>query len=646
VARQQDAITWNELRRYLGKVEKPARYTGGESNAVKKDPQSVDVLFALAFPDVYEVGMSHLGTQILYSVLNNRKDVSCERVYAPWHDMEDLLKERRWPLFSIENRLSLSSFDIVGFSLQYELTYTNVLMMLALGGIPLRSRDRGNGDPLVIAGGPCTMAAEPMADFIDAFALGDGEELALDIVDTYKAWKGTGKSRLDLLAMLSLVEGVYVPSLYDVKYNSDGTVAEVCPMPVKLSDESYQSLKAQAGDVGLRRSCFPEDIPGYFIPPSRVRRRVIRSLEDAAFIDKPLIPLIEPIHDRVMVEIFRGCTQGCRFCQAGTIYRPVRERTPETISRYAKELLEASGYDEVSLVSLSSADYSHIEALLSRLMADCPGTKVSLPSLRVDSFSVELAKMLGASRTGLTLAPEAGSQRMRDIINKKVTEEDIFNAVSHAFSSGFAHIKLYFMIGLPGETDEDVEAIAQLARKIRQTGRDMGVRPTIVVSVSGFVPKPNTPFQWEPCIQPEELQRRQRLLRDGLRGPGFKYKYHDAEHTWLEAVLARGDRRLSGALKLAYERGARFDAWSSHLDIDIWEQVFHDTGLDPAFYAHRERGTEEILPWDHLDSGVSKQYLLRERDRAKQGHTTNDCRTGYCAGCGVCPNLGVEMSLK
>jgi len=643
---RQSTITWKHLRRHLGKVEKPARYTGGEINAVKKDPRSVDVIFALAFPDVYEVGMSHLGTQILYAVLNSREDVACERVYAPWYDMENLLKQQGWPLFSIENRLPLSAFDIVGFSLQYELTYTNVLMMLELGGIPLWSRDRAEGDPLVIAGGPCTMAAEPMAGFVDAFALGDGEELALDIVDTYKAWKGTGKSRLDLLVMLSLVEGVYVPSLYDVEYNTDGTVAKISPTPVKLSPESYESIKAHAGDSELRRACFPDDMPGYFIPPSKVRRRVISSLEDAPFIDNPLIPLVEPIHDRVMVEIFRGCTQGCRFCQAGTIYRPVRERTPETITRYAKRLLEASGHEEVSLVSLSSADYSHIEALLSQLMGECPGTKFSLPSLRVDSFSVDLAKMLGASRTGLTLAPEAGSQRMRDIINKKVTEEDIMSAVRHAFGSGFAHIKLYFMIGLPGETDEDIKAIAHLARKIRQAGRDMGIKPNIVVSVSGFVPKPNTPFQWEPCVRPEELRRRQRLLGDGLRGPGISYKYHDVEHTWLEAVFARGDRRLSQVLELVYKRGARFEAWSGHLDINIWEQAFYDAGLDPAFYAHRERGKEEVLPWDHLDTGVSKQFLLRERDRARQGLTTDDCRTAYCVGCGVCPNLGVEMSLK
>ncbi len=640
----QQIITWNELRRHLGKVEKPARYTGGEINAKYKDPQSVDILFALAFPDVYEIGMSHLGSQILYSVLNNRQDVSCERVYAPWLDMESLLRERHWPLFSIENRLPLSSFDIVGFSLQYELTYTNVLMMLDLGGIPLRSEDRAQDDPLVIAGGPCAMSAEPMAEFIDAFALGDGEELSLDIVDTFKAWKGSGKSRLELLVMLSLVESVYVPSLYNVEYKHDGTIEKVVPRAVKLSGQTYEVIKAGVSDPESRAQCFPEGRPGWFVPPKSIRRRVLKSLEDAPFFDKPLIPLMEPVHDRAMVEIFRGCTQGCRFCQAGTIYRPVRERSPATVESLAAELLDASGYDEVSLVSLSSADYSHIEELISRLNQTCCGAKISLPSLRVDSFSVKLAKILGASKSGLTLAPEAGSQRMRDIINKKVTEEELLEAAQHAFASGFSHIKLYFMIGLPGETDEDIVAISDLVKKVRQIGRDMKVRPTVVASVSGFVPKPNTPFQWEPCIQADELIRRQRLLGSCLRGPGLSYKYHDAELTWLEAVFARGDRRLSQALELAYRRGARFDAWGN--DENLWKQVFQDTGLNPSFYAHRERDEEEIFPWEHLDSGVTKPYLLLERQRAKKGILTQDCRTGDCVGCGVCSGLGVEISLK
>ena len=645
---EQQSIPWNELKRHLGKVEKPARYTGGEINSQPKAHDSVDVLFALAFPDVYEVGMSHLGSQILYSVLNSRTDIACERVYAPWFDMENLLREKGWPLFSIESRLPLSSFDIVGFSLQYELTYTNILTMLELGGVPLRSKDRTEGDPLVIAGGPCAMSAEPIAEFIDAFALGDGEELTLDITDAYKNWKHSGRSRQDLLAALSLVESAYVPALYNVEYNHDGTINEITSRPVRLDGQAYQALKAGVSDQALRDWCFPQDMPGLFRAPRRVRRRVLKSLEGAPFPNKPLIPLMEPIHDRVMVEIFRGCTQACRFCQAGTIYRPVRERGPETVEKLARTLLESSGYDEVSLVSLSSADYGHIEELISGLLEDNPcGARVSLPSLRIDSFSVELARILGASRkAGLTLAPEAGSQRMRDIINKKVTEEEILEAATSAFSSGFSHIKLYFMIGLPGETDDDILAISSLVKQIRQIGRNMKARPTIVASVSGFVPKPNTPFQWEACIEPEELVRRQRLLGSALRGPGIEYRYHDAKLTWLEAVFARGDRRLSRVLEIAFEKGARFDAWPNMLDESLWKEVFNDAALNPSFFAHRERKQDEVFPWEHLDTGVTRSYLSLERERAKKGAITRDCRAGHCVGCGVCPGLGVEVSLR
>ncbi len=643
---QLSVVTWEDLKRHLGKVTKPARYTGGEIDAVAKDPRLVDVVFALAFPDIYEVGMSHVGSQILYSILNDRQDVSCERVYAPWLDMENLLREQQWPLFTLENRLSLSSVDIVGFSLQYELTYTNVLMMLDLGNIPLRTEHRTQNHPLVIAGGPCAMAAEPMADFIDAFALGDGEELVLDIVNIYKTWKAIKSSRLELLVMLSLLDGVYVPSLYDVKYNDDQTIAKVFPRPIQLEPKFYERLKSRTADLTLKHSCFPPESLGWFMAPPIISRRVVSSLDDTDYFEKAVIPLIEPIHDRVMVEIFRGCTQGCRFCQAGTIYRPVRERSPETIMSYAKKLLKASGHDEVSLVSLSSADYSHIETLISRLKSDLPDAKISLPSLRVDSFSVRLARMLGSSRTGLTLAPEAGSQRMRNVINKKVTETEIFKAARHAFASGFSHIKLYFMIGLPGETDEDIVAISELVKHIRQIGRDHKARPNITVSVAGFVPKPNTPFQWEPCICSDELKRRQAILKRGLRGPGIKYKYHDADITWLEAIFARGDRRLSGALEQAYEKGARFDAWNEHFDKTLWEQTFHDVGLNADFYAHRIRDVRESLPWDHLNVGVSKSYLILEKRRAQKAVITHDCRTSRCVNCGVCPNLGVEMVLK
>lgn len=606
----QSVLAWDDLKRELGKVEKPARYTGGEWNSVRKDPSSVEVRFALAFPDVYEVGASHLGSLILYSVLNARDDTACERVYAPWVDMEELLRRKGWPLYTLESFTPVSSFDIVGFSLQYELTYTNVLAMLDLAGIPLRSKDRKAGDPLVIAGGPCAMAPEPLSDFIDAFALGDGEELVGDIVDVYKTWRKAGEPRERLLSRLAEVQGVYVPSLYEVEYGPDGTIRAITPDKV-------------------------------------VQRRVLPSLEAAPFPKEPIIPLIPPIHDRAMVEVFRGCTQGCRFCQAGMLYRPVREREMATAGALARDILERSGYDEVSLVSLSSADYSRIEDLVKDLLRDnsC-GARVSLPSLRVDSFSVALAEMIGgATKSGLTLAPEAGSQRMRDVINKKVTEEEVEEAAKAAFLAGYSHIKLYFMIGLPGETDDDVLAIGRLAQKVRQIGRDMGKRPTVVVSVSGFVPKPHTPFQWEAAVRPDELQRRQRLLRSVLKGPGLEHRYHDAEVTQLEAVFARGDRRLSASLELAFRKGMRFDAWPDRMNAEAWREVFAESGIDPEFYAHRERQKDEALPWDHLSPGVRKSYLWSEREKSRERALTVDCRGGVCTLCGVCPDLGVKVSL-
>jgi radical SAM family uncharacterized protein len=607
---------WDDLRRRLGKVEKPARYVGGELGAVRKDLAAAPVTFALAFPDVYEVGASHLGSQILYSVLNSLDFVACERVYMPWTDMEDLMRDEGWPLFTVESRAPLGSFDIVGFSLQYELTYTNVLAMLDLGRIPLRSEERESRHPLVIAGGPCVMAPEPLADFVDAFALGDGEELVVDIVRVYRRWKESGGGRPELLTQLSRVDGVYVPSLYDVVYDEGGV------------------------------RTVPKDIDG-FRAPAVVRRRVLRSLEDAPFPDRPLIPLIPPIHDRAMVEIFRGCSQGCRFCQAGMLYRPVREREPETVDRLARDILERSGYDEVSLVSLSSADYGHIKEVVSRLLRENPcGARVSLPSLRVDSFSVGLAEMLGSSATsGLTLAPEAGSQRMRDSINKRVTGEEILEAADRAFSAGYSRIKLYFMIGLPGETDQDVVDIARLASRVRQIGRDRGKRPTVVVSVSGFVPKPNTPFQWEPAVLPDELRRRQRLLQNALRGPGLEFRYHEAALTVLEAVFARGDRRLGAALEAAFRKGCRFDAWPDKVNLKAWGEAFSENGVDPAFYAHRERAREEGFPWDHLSPGVRKAYLWREKEKSRDALTTEDCREGRCTGCGMCPDYDVTVRL-
>ena len=612
---QRKALTWDELKRELGKVEKPARYTGGEQNSVTKDRKSVDVRFALAFPDVYEVGMSHLGSFILYEVLNSRDDVACERAYAPWPDMEDLLRRKGWPLYTLESFSALGEFDIIGFSLQYELSYTNVLAMLDLAGVPLRASQRTEAHPLVIAGGPCAMAPEPLAEFVDAFALGDGEEMVLDIVDLYKEWRKAGSPRQDLLRSLAAVDGVYVPSLYRVEYGEDGRVSSVEP-----ADPSA---------------------------PRTVKKRVLRSLEAAPIPVKPIVPLIAPVHDRAMVEIFRGCTQGCRFCQAGMLYRPVREREMDTLDRAAREVLRRSGYDEVSLVSLSSADYSRIEELVRSLVSVDPcGARVSLPSLRVDSYSVGLAEMVGSSaKTGLTLAPEAGSQRMRDAINKKVTEAQVLEAARAAFGAGYSHVKLYFMIGLPHETDEDVLAIADLAYKVRQAGRDLNRRPTVVVSVSGFVPKPHTPFQWEPAVVPEELARRQRLLKSALRGPGLEYRYHDVSVTQLEAVLSRGDRRLGKAVELAYAKGCRFDAWPDMVDREKWLSAISEAGLDPAFYAHRVRDWDEVLPWDHLSTGVGKSFLWAEKEKAEIGVTTADCRGATCQACGACPDLGAEVVL-
>ncbi len=609
-------LSWDNLKRELGKVEKPARYTGGEINRVLKDPAGVSLHFALAFPDVYEIGASHLGSQILYHVLNSVEDVACERSFAPWSDMEELLRQKSWPLYTLESRTPLYAFDIVGFSLQYELTYTNVLAMLDLGRIPLRSRDRDRNHPLVIAGGPNAMAPEPLADFIDCFVLGDGEEAVLEIVEAHKNWKLSSLPRSSLLEAMSRIQGVYVPSLYEIHYNSGGTISAIVP-------------KKNVGFEG----------------PLKVRRRVLDDLENAPYPVNPVIPLMEPVHDRAVVEIFRGCTQGCRFCQAGMLYRPVRERSLDSAQRIAQSILGGAGFDEVSLVSLSSADYTHIEDLVSRMLDNAGGFKVSLPSLRVDSFSVGLAEMMGSSkRGGLTLAPEAGSQRLRDAINKRVTQEEITQAVERAFASGYSRIKLYFMIGLPGETDEDVVAIGRLASHIRQIGRDMGKRPTIVVSVSGFVPKPHTPFQWDVCLSPQVIDRRQRLLGRMLRGPGFQYRYHDGALTALEAVFARGDRRLSRVLELAYLKGRRFDSWPDRSDPKVWDDVFRETEIDPGFYAHRERSRDEVLPWDHLDSGVRKSFLWEERERSGKGEVTPDCR-GACTGCGVCPDFGVAMRL-
>ena len=600
----------SRLEVILPRVERPARYTGGELNTVIKDPASVDVRFAFAFPDAYEIGMSHLGTRILYHVLNNRADTWCERVFAPWADMEKELRDACIPLYSLESGDPLHKSDIIGFTLQYEMCYTNVLNMLDLAGLPVKAAERGEDMPLVIAGGPCAFNPEPLWEFIDCFVLGDGEEGIGDIVDAVKRRKQQSTPKRDLLMELAAIPGVYVPSLYDVAYCEDGSVAAIQP---------------NASGI-----------------PAVIEKRLLQNLDDAPWPDRPIVPFLDIVHDRVTLEIFRGCTRGCRFCQAGTIYRPIRERSVETLVRQAADSLNASGYDEVSLSSLSTGDYSRFAELVAALKAGpCSGqVSLSLPSLRLDAHGKEYMDSLeGGRRTGLTLAPEAGTQRLRDIINKNVTEEDLLTSVRDAFEAGWDKIKLYFMIGLPGETDDDILGIAELARKVvleyRKLPKEKRRRPvSILVSTSNFVPKPHTPFQWHGQDGIEELRRKQKLLKQALKIGGVDYSWHDAGLSLMEAAFARGGRPMSKALLRAWELGGRFDGWREHFSIERWLQAFRETGVDPAFFANRQTGSDEILPWEHLGTGVCKEFLWLERERALGGRTTADCRDG-CLGCGL-----------
>lgn len=608
------------MARILRRVEKPARYVDGEWNVIRKDWETADVRMAFCFPDVYEVGMSHLGLQILYHVVNRRRDALMERSFAPWPDMERELRAAGFYLYTLESRRPLKDFDIVAFTLQYELTYTNVLNMLALGGIPPLARERGEDAPLVVAGGPCAFNPEPLADFIDCFVLGEGEEVVHEILDLYLTGrqKGWGKGRV-LLELARRVPGVYVPGLYRVEYGPDGGVVAVRPLA-----------------------------PGV---PERVVRRVLPDLDAAPYPLKPLVPNLTPVHDRIMLEIFRGCGRGCRFCQAGFTYRPVREKNLATLVAQAEALVRQTGHEEISLTSLSSADYSHIVPLVSELGARYGPARinVSLPSLRVDSFSVDLARAAqGVRRTTLTFAPEAGTQRLRDTINKGVTEEDLIAAVDAAFAAGWTAVKLYFMIGLPTETTEDLDGIVDLTRTVLERGRRAGVPPArlrVTVSVSSFVPKPHTPFQWEPQEPLEVLRKKQDYLRRRLRDRRIEFHWHDAEMSFLEAVMARGDRRLGRVIYSAWRAGCRFDGWQEHFRPDLWRRAFAEAGLSPERYAHRRYAYGEVLPWDHLDTGVSRRYLEREHGRALAGRTTSDCRFEDCTGCGLCPALGLRVAL-
>ena len=599
----------------LCKVEKPSRYVGGELNQVIKNPEDVNIRFAFCFPDVYEVGMSHLGTRILYHTINERKDTYCERVFTPWPDMEALMRENDIKLFSLETKTSLDKFDMLGFTLQYEMSYTNILNMLDMSGITIRASERGEDEPIIMAGGPCAYNPEPLYDIVDFFEIGEGEEMMNDVLEVYARHKANGKvNKKEFLREISKIGGIYVPSLYDVTYNDDGTIKEFKP--------KYEDV------------------------PAKVKKRIVNDFDSVAFPDEMIVPYTEIVHDRVVLETARGCTNGCRFCQAGMIYRPVREKTTNTLLEQARKALKATGYNEVSLASLSICDYSNIQNLISSLILEHEGDKVgiALPSIRVDAFSVDLIKEIQKVRkTGLTFAPEAGSQRMRDIINKGLTEERILEAAKSAFESGWSTIKLYFILGLPYETTEDAAGIGELAEKmadvyfgIPKNVRNKGLK--ITVSTSILVPKPFTPFQWAPMARPEIVDERIKAVRGAIKSRSIVYNYHEQETSFMEAVFARGDRRTCDVLMKAFEKGAKFDGWSEYFNMDIWNEAMSECNLDPDFYVYRDRSYEEILPWDFIDIGVNRKYLERENEKAKKAELTKNCLEG-CTGCGINVNF-------
>ena len=596
------------LEHILPRVQKPARYTGGEYNAVVKDRRQVDVRYALCFPDTYEIGMSNLGMRILYGVMNEMEGVWCERVFAPWGDMEEEMRREGILLYGLESGDSIADFDLIGFSLGYEMAYTNVLNMLDLAGLPLRSEERYGLSPIVVAGGTCAYNPEPLAPFVDIFVLGEGEEVSVEIIQLYRRAREECWSKEEFLAAAAQIPGLYVPSLYEVSYRPDGTLERVMPR---------------------------EDAPAV------VTKRIVQDFDKSYFPVKTIVPSTEIVHDRVMLELFRGCIRGCRFCQAGYAYRPVRARNPETLLQQGIEACKDSGYQEMTLSSLSTSDYRPLEHLCDGLLDWCEPNKVSLslPSLRADNFSLGLMERVQHVRkSGLTFAPEAGTQRLRDAINKNVTEEDLLRSCRTAFSGGWSSVKLYFMLGLPTETDEDVLGIADLAEKVYKTWKEVTPNPkrgvTITVSTAWFVPKPHTAFQWEPQITMEEYQRRVKLLREHMKGRSIKYNWHDSQTSFLEAVFARGDRKVADVIETAWRQGAKFDAWSEYFDFDRWQAAFEACGVDPAFYANRTREKDELLPWDVTSVGMTKNFLWRERERAYEAVITPDCRV-QCTGCGA-----------
>lgn len=595
----------------LMQVEKPARYTGNEINMVVKDPKKVDVRFGFCFPDVYEVGMSHLGLQILYFFLNRREDTYCERVFAPWVDLEKIMREKNIPLFSLETQENIKNFDFLGFTLQYEMSYTNIFNMLDLAGIPIFSADRSEEDPIIVCGGSCAYNPEPLAEMVDFFYLGEGEVLYDQIIEMYKENKKNGKTKAEFLESLLDLDGIYVPKYYDVEYKENGEIKSFTPNHPKAR--------------------------------KIIRKVVVTDMDNVFYPEKQLVPLVEVVHDRVTLELFRGCIRGCRFCQAGFVYRPVRQKKPDTLMEQAKNLVAASGHEEISLISLSTSDYTCFPELANGLLDEFKDKAVnlSLPSLRIDAFSLDLMqKIQEVRKSSLTFAPEAGSQRLRDVINKNLSEEDILKGCELAFSGGWNRVKLYFMIGLPTETEEDLLGIARLSEKIvdkyYELPKEKRSRPVnVVASSSCFVPKPFTPFQWDAQNTYQEFGEKAKLVKSAITRKQLKYQYHETKLSSLEGVLARGDRKVGRAIHKAWQLGCTFDGWSDMFDYDKWVQAFDETGVDMTFYANRKRSFDEILPWDHISVGVSKHFLMNERIKAEQEITTPNCRQD-------CPNCGAK----
>ena len=597
------------LEKIFLKIQKPARYTGGELNSIVKDKAGVDVRFAFCFPDIYEVGMSHLGMKILYGVLNRMDGVWCERVFAPWVDMEAQLRDHSIPLYALESGDPLSEFDIIGFTLQYELSYSNVLNMLDLAGIPLLAAERKGLEHLVVAGGPCACNPEPLADFVDLFFIGEGEEVDCELVRLYREHKQKGSSKETFLREAAQIPGVYVPSLYKVSYGEDGLISAIEPLDGA---------------------------------PAKVRKRLMLHMDESYFPESFIVPFIEIVHDRAVAEVFRGCIRGCRFCQAGFLYRPLREKSVSVIDKQCRDLCATTGYDEISLSSLSTSDYSKLNELLDQLLTWTKEEKtgISLPSLRVDNFSTEIMdKIRSVRRSGLTFAPEAGTQRLRDVINKNVYEDELMRTVSTAFAGGWNSVKLYFMLGLPTETMEDVAGIAELGQKVvdlyyTNPARRKGKSVSVTLSASGFVPKAFTPFQWEPQDTIETLHEKQQHLVQSVKTKKITCHYHDADTSFMEAVFARGDRRLGPVLLRAHELGCKFDGWNDYFSLKRWRRAFADCGVEPEFYANRRRNFDEILPWDHIDYGVTKDFFRSECERAYAAQVTPNCREA-CSGCGA-----------